>query len=75
MFPTLSREQQLLYAAPLTGPAFVQDNKAVFTVLNMCCMEQNVTNWIQPKNKRSSDERAAMEDLRHHYDGTNGRFK
>ena len=75
MFPTLSREQQLLYAAPLTGPAFVQDNKAVFTVLNTCCMEQNATNWIQPKHKRSSDGRAAMEDLRRHYDGTDGRFK
>ena len=75
VFPTLSREQQLLYAAPLTGPAFVQDNKAVYTVLNTCCIEQNATNWIQAKHKRSSDGRAAMEDLRRHYDGTDGRFK
>ena len=72
---TLNRDEQLIHAAALTGPAFVEDNKAVFTVLNTCCLEQNAANWIQPRHKRSSNGRAAMEDLRRHYDGTDGRFK
>ena len=72
---SLSRDQQLVYAAPLTGPAFNVDNKKVFRILNSLTVGENATNWISSTLKRTQNGRAAMQALRDHYDGTDGRYK
>ena len=72
---SLPRDQQLLYGASLMGPAFNRDNKKVFRTLNALTVSENATNWISDRIKRRQDGRAAMQALRDHYDGTDGRYK
>ena len=72
---SLPRDQQLIYGASLQGPAFERDNKKVFRTLNALTVSENATNWISDQIKRRQNGRAAMEALRAHYDGTDGRYK
>ena len=71
----LDRDSQLIHAAPLTGPAFVADTKAVYQILNQLTVEQNAAHWITAATKRKQDGRAAMKSLRDHYDGPDGKLK
>ena len=71
---TLSREQQLIYNAALTGPAFRRDNMRVSRLINSLTVGENATHWISDSIKRSQNERAAMLALRDHFDGTDGRY-
>jgi hypothetical protein len=63
-----SEEEDIIFHAPLTGAAFVTDNKVVHQFLTELTNGTDADNWIRP-HRRTQDGRAAWQDLCAHYDG------
>ena len=52
---SLSRDQQLLYGAQLTGLAYRRDNNKFFHIIYLLTVNENGTNWISDTIKRRKD--------------------
>lgn len=63
---TLSRNDQIIYNAKLSGPIFDNDSKNVLSVIKESVMNTNGDQWI----KRAKCGRKAMQAMQSHYDGS-----
>ncbi|GFH50599.1 hypothetical protein CTEN210_07075 [Chaetoceros tenuissimus] len=62
----LTSEEQMIYAASLTGPQFNNDSKEVYNLIKELVQNTNGDSWLPA---RCSCGRRAMQSLRNHYDG------
>ncbi|GFH48949.1 hypothetical protein CTEN210_05425 [Chaetoceros tenuissimus] len=62
----LTSDEQMIYAAALTGPQFNNDSKEVYNLIKELVQNTDGDSWLPP---RCSCGRRAMQSLRNHYDG------
>ena len=62
----LSSDEQMIFAAALTGPQFNNDSKEVYNLIKELVQNTDGDSWLPP---RCNCKRAAMQSLRNHYDG------
>ena len=67
-YTPVSREEQMMYSAPLIGVHYESDNIAVYQAIKQWCLDTAAWAWVRTYDK-DQDGRAAMEALRQHYDG------
>ena len=71
----LTRYLDLVYNAPFEGPAFSEDSAKVFGILESLTLGQDSANWINRRTRQTRNGRQAMLDLKHHFDGGEGKYK
>ena len=69
------RAQDLIFNAPLEGPAYTTDSEAVFSIIECLTIGQDSANWISQRSRRARDGRQAMNDLKSHFDGGEEKYK
>jgi hypothetical protein len=73
--PEEIRKTDLIYNAPLEGPAFNTDTDVVFAIIESLTIGQDSANWISRRTRRSRNGRDAMNELKQHFDGGEERYK
>jgi hypothetical protein len=65
----MDEQQRLIYEVPLTGEAFVRDDKRVYCILKSKVLLTPAWEWMKEVEAQPSGKRA-MELLRNHFDGS-----
>jgi hypothetical protein len=73
--PEEIRKSDLIFNAPLEGPAFDTDTDIVFGIIESLTIGQDSANWISRRTRRARNGRLAMEELKSHFDGGEERYK
>eukprot|EP00957_Ditylum_brightwellii_P118069 9004582-Ditylum_brightwellii.AAC.1 len=64
----VSREDRLIYSAPLTGPFYAADNNSTYRIVEKWTIGSEAFIYVRPF-KDSQDGCGAMQSLRLHYNG------